>query len=285
MESPFTRFAVLLARLARVRKPAEFRLLLELAARSDHLPVTFSAREMARRTGLSLSSVILARRSLEADGLIRRVADSRAAAASFELPFLAALVPAGRVSNFGTPPPETGTEMYGVYRNSEHRKSIHPVSKFGTPPDAESMSSGDRSKERAPARVENFSNDSEILDRILHSSSQKHDDALRRRAQEWLHSYMIRFGNRGAHPPDSAIVTQFLAVAPWEQLANLLLGLTRKQVPAGASYAWFIAVALEKIHNLSFEQLQARRRELPKPPGRDPIHQQFDDLVQRKAMR
>ncbi|MGH9583328.1 MAG: hypothetical protein ACRD4O_10365 [Bryobacteraceae bacterium] len=64
------------------------------------------------------------------------------------------------------------------------------------------------------------------------------------------------------HPPDAQIVAQFLSVAEWPRLEALLNKLAREQCEAGSRYAWFVQVALQRIHGLSLADVRERRAQL-----------------------
>lgn len=98
---------------------------------------------------------------------------------------------------------------------------------------------------------------------MLASSLKKHDDADVARCREWLYGYMRKFGRTPEpHPPDSQIVAQFLAIAEWPRLEALLTALFRERRQPGHSYAWFVAVALNRLHGLKFDLLRERKAEL-----------------------
>jgi hypothetical protein len=65
-------------------------------------------------------------------------------------------------------------------------------------------------------------------------------------ARRWMHGYMAKFhapDNPDPHPPDDKIVAQFLTIAPWLRLLNMIYELMAERQQAGHSYAWFISVA------------------------------------------
>ena len=141
------------------------------------------------------------------------------------------------------------------------------------------------------ARVEN-SDSIELLDRLLKSSPKKFDDATRAKGKEWLYGYMRKFSReRDPHPPDEQIVAQFLAVAPWPQLENLLMRLFRENCEAGKTYAWFVYVALQRIHGISAAQVRQRKAELQLVKGESAhkhahdLHEQIATIAAGKAFR
>lgn len=64
-----------------------------------------------------------------------------------------------------------------------------------------------------------------------------------------------------AHPPDAAIVAQFLAVAEPHRLAPMLENLMLDKQPA-YSYAWFVTVALQRMHGIGWQQTKKARAAL-----------------------
>ncbi|HEU0139861.1 MAG TPA: hypothetical protein VFQ79_09135 [Bryobacteraceae bacterium] len=79
-------------------------------------------------------------------------------------------------------------------------------------------------------------------------------------ARQWLHGYMVKLGReKDRHPPDDRLVAQFLSIAPWPQLERLLYDLLAEHREPGYQYAWFVTVALQRIHGIQPKQLQQRR--------------------------
>jgi hypothetical protein len=76
-----------------------------------------------------------------------------------------------------------------------------------------------------------------------------------------LYSYMAGHRPRAA-APDDKIVSQFLAVASWQQLKLLLHELDKEHAKPSYSYAWFISVAMQRIHGVSPQALKTARRQL-----------------------
>ena len=107
----------------------------------------------------------------------------------------------------------------------------------------------------------------------MRSTAKKFDHETTQRCRDWLYGYMRKFGRElEPHPPDPLIVAQFLSVAPWPQLESLLNKLVRENCEAGKTYAWFVAVALQRIHGINPAQLRERRAALqlvrtPPPPA------------------
>ncbi|MBL8230338.1 MAG: hypothetical protein JNL98_17750 [Bryobacterales bacterium] len=101
------------------------------------------------------------------------------------------------------------------------------------------------------------------IDRLLSATPAKADPDLLSQARKWLHGYQCKFGpDRDPHPPDDRILSQFLAVAPWEQLLRLIYDLMAERKQPGSSYAWYVSVALQRIHGIQPQVLKQRRAEL-----------------------
>lgn len=112
-------------------------------------------------------------------------------------------------------------------------------------------------------RLDIESEATEVLDRVLKASETRTDAELLTTARRWLHGYCCKLGtDPNCHPPDNRIVAQFLAIAEWPRLERLLYDLLAERRPPGYSYAWFISVALQRIHGIHATRLKARRAEL-----------------------
>ena len=75
----------------------------------------------------------------------------------------------------------------------------------------------------------------------------------------WLQTYHQKSGHANAHPPDDRIVAQLLAIAPHDDVVRMLKQLFSENRRAGDSYAWYVAVALQRIHGIT-PQRQAQFR-------------------------
>lgn len=102
-----------------------------------------------------------------------------------------------------------------------------------------------------------------ILDRMLNSRPSHFDKTTLAQAGAWVHGYMTKLGDiPNPHPPDPYILAQFLAISDWENLKGLLRNLMAERKRPGQSYAWFVTVALQRIHGVQPQVLKARRADL-----------------------
>lgn len=105
--------------------------------------------------------------------------------------------------------------------------------------------------------------------------------------RRWLHGYMKKLGRDernqptpDAHPPDDDLLAQLLTIGEPRRLDHLLNTLLNARKTC-YSYAWFRAVALHRIHGITWQQQKkatalrlATRAGRPQPP--EPEQQTFD---------
>jgi hypothetical protein len=127
---------------------------------------------------------------------------------------------------------------------------------------------------QATPRVDIDNETTEVLDRLLKASDKRTDPAAIATARAWLHGYVAKLApDKDRHPPDNRIVAQFLAIAEWPRLEHLLKALFEERQTPGYSYAWFLTVALQRLHGIQPARLKTRRAQLklvrsgaPDPP-------------------
>lgn len=285
-----------IAAIASTLKEAELRTLLELARRANNGgEVRCSSRKLAEATRQSRRNVQGALDTLAERGLIATDGGSATRASSYQLTFtrLAVLTGPGAA---GAPPP---SQQVALFERHPGAAGAPPTGAAGAPP---------LTKERArasatsnfPSSFENpydvaastggknggISRESlKVLDAILRANPKKAEPELLEKAKDRLYGYMRKFGpDREPHPPDQQIIAQFLAIAPWPQLDGVLDEIWRKRQPAGSNYAWFLGVALQRIHGLKFDDVRQRREDL-KLVSPAELQRRFDQAPQRKAMR
>ena len=157
------------------------------------------------------------------------------------------------------PGPATGPPTW-----SDGRTTPGPMA---GPPNVENMGL-DLEQELPRARVELDTSDLDaesVLDRLFKARPKDHPDSRIQEARRWLHGYAAKFPARGQdqpHPPDDQILAQFLAIAPWERLLGVMYDLMAERKQCGQSYAWFVTVALQRIHGIKPDAVKARREEL-----------------------
>jgi len=248
-----------------------------------------SVRKLADATGAAKSSIQSAVASLVTRGHLEKHRGSAETSSNFLIKFIP--------NSQGQGVPEFGT---GVCRNSVQgvpefgtgvcRNSVQGVPEFGTPPHmslpldhphararrSDSDSDSDRSIEAAknPHKDPDLWK-TDVLERVAMAAPEHFAPHEMRAASQWLQGYATKFGPGGygtahakadhatPHPPDGRIVAQFLSIAPWHILQNLIQNLMDERITPGAKYgAWFVAVALQRIHNIAPELQRAARASL-----------------------
>jgi hypothetical protein len=272
------------AGLAKSLSCAEFRVLFELllrACREDRHTAKASTRELVHATGLARSNVQSALHSLVERNVITTDNGSASRAAAYRLVFLeyvvlsAPLVPG---PNLGPPPVEKEAQV-ALFQG-------HPGPNLGPPPGpAAGPPPLVANKERAHAPVDLDFDSTKTIDRLLKANPQKADNALIQHFRGWLHSYMAKLG-REPHPhaPDDLIVSQFLSCGEAHQLEKLLYDLMAERKEPGHSYAWFVTVALQRLHGISPQQLKQRRTELRLVKQRPPEEQASVEGIQQQIL-
>jgi hypothetical protein len=287
------------AELARDLSCAEHRVLHYLllrAYREDSHTAKVSSRELAHATGLARSNVKSALHSLVERNVIATDNGSASHAASYRLAFLEVVVlfqPLVRGPKLGPPPPlEKGLSsvQVGLFQ-TQGGPNLGPGvgAQQAHPPEISTAAL----KEDARARVDIDGTNVPIIDRLLKAKPKNFDNVLIQHFRGWLHGYMAKLG-REPHPhaPDDVIVSQFLSCGEPHQLGRLLDDLLAERKEPGHSYAWFVTVALQRIHGISPEKVKQRRTELrlvkqrppEEPTSIEGIQQQLLDTAQEKRM-
>lgn len=249
----------LMAQLARGLKEAELRVLLALDALDPGPPVhgvRISSRKLAELAGIARSNVVKALDSLDTRAIITIRQGTATKAAGILLNY-AKTVPIERGPVVG--PPRSQNETTPVLFQD------HPGPVLGPPggPTVRPPPTENKGLTGAADRVD-ISNDSiRLIDRLLKANPKRIEPAKIETARRWLHGYQAKLGReRDPHPPDDRIVAQFLSIADWPILERLLYDLMAERKEPGYSYAWFVSVALQRIHGVQPATLKARRAEL-----------------------
>lgn len=101
------------------------------------------------------------------------------------------------------------------------------------------------------------------IDRVLRARPRDFTPERIEEARGWLLGYRRKLGNAPTcHAPEDNIVAQFLAVADWPDLERMLYQLFQQRIPPGDKDAWFITVALNRIHSIAPAVIQKRRAQL-----------------------
>lgn len=146
----------------------------------------------------------------------------------------------------------------------------HPGPQGGPPPTENKELTG------AAAALDLNPDTTTILDRVIRARKKDYNADQIATARNWLLGYRRKLGRAPTcHPPDDDICAQFLAIADWETLQKTLYELFRQQIPPGDNDAWFVAVALNRIHGFKPDALKTRKQalKLVKPAKQ---HQQPD---------
>ena len=291
------------AGLARSLSCAEFRVLFELtlrACREDRHTAKASTRELAHATGLARSNVITALHGLCQRNVICTDQGSTTRSATYHLSFLevavlnAPLVPGPKL---GPPQKEKNVQVV-LFQDQggpnlgplQIEKNVQVVLQQDHPPEISTAAL----KEDARAPVDFDGTNVPIIDRLLKAKPKNFDNGLVQHFRDWLHGYMAKLG-REPHPhaPDDLIVSQFLTCGEPHQLGRLLDDLLAERKEPGHSYAWFVTVALQRIHGISPETVKQRRTELrlvkkqqrpPEQPQIESMQQQILDMAQDKRL-
>jgi hypothetical protein len=276
-----------LAELAPTLKEGELRVLLYLEALTENNnphATRISMRDIAAGTKMALSAVQRAIESLGSSPGCRALI-SRAPGTATKPSFIA-------VHTFGTtkigvpfrgtPPAGTpSTEGCDSNRHTAYLLEAQGAPSGGTP-------QAENKELRAEgARVDFDSDLTSVIDRLLSAKARNLDPDLAATARHWMHGYAAKFAHEpNPHPPDDTMVAQFLAIAPWPRLERLLHDLMAERQEAGHSYAWFISVAMQRIHGVKPELLKQARQQLKiirRAKGETPDPQFTEDLVKQIA--
>jgi hypothetical protein len=246
LNDALARFLALLPTL----KEAELRVLGHLLRISDAgNRAEASSRAIAEAAGLARSNVQASVDSLTRRGLVTCDQGGSRRPSSFRLLFLeTAAFASGPIAG----PPLASQQGHLALQQGHLLASEqgHGGPTVGPPPDEESAVYGDRSKERARAfrSIDSDSSFATVIDRVCKASPKDFDAELLTKARGWFLGYMQRFGPlKDPHAPDDSIVAQFLSIAPWPRLEQMLNDLMRERCECGRTYAWFIAVAWQRV--------------------------------------
>lgn len=243
-----------LARIAPTLKEGQLKLAIALAALTEnnkHHTITIGTRDLCKAANLSESAVPAALRALEERALIT----IRHGSASRKNAYMVNFLSTASASFAEAPPAPFAEAPLPLFER-------HPASFREAPPTENKELAG------AAAAVDEVPRLTPILDRVLTSKICHHDKSDLARFRSWLHGYMAKLGRddrnqplTDPHPPDLEIVAQFLAVAEPRRLETMLDALLIERQPA-YSYAWFVTVALQRIHGIAWTETKKARAEL-----------------------
>ena len=242
-----------LAAIAPQLNGAELKILVELASHGSQEVFT-SMNAIAKKTSIARSTCFLAIAHLDELRYLRYDAGSQTAHARFDLLFLKTVRMHG---------PKIGPWQNATVRESDSvQKSdgpkIGPVRKSdhaAAPPDALPRARESRADRSKPIDI------NPLIDQVLNTTETNDDEATVAAATEALHAHMQTTGRYPLQPPPGPdIVAQFLAIAPWPRLKALLESLSKaRKGPSDPVYAWYVTVALNRIHGATPEAIAARR--------------------------
>jgi len=258
-----------LAAIAPTLKEGELRLLTHLtaeAARRQTLSIQASSRELENATGTARSAIQRAIDGLTSRGLIAVRQGTATKAAAYILRYLEiARIDAPRDKCSGPlagPPTDAG----GSGKGPGVALFEYKGGPLAGPPPAENA--GD--PEAAPVDIEGVDCNRNTIDPTLQKIFQRRPEqfspAALDQARRWMHGYMRKFGiESDQHPPDEKIAAQFLACGDdaggWPRLEALLHDLMAERKKA-YSYAWFVSVALQRIHGIRPDLVKRQRAAL-----------------------
>lgn len=276
-----------LAALAPGLGEAELKVALHLASIEDpvHHSAKASSRQIAGATRLSRSNVQRALDSLNRRRLIAIREGTATRAAAYLLNFTQTT--AFRGGPAVGPPPAQMALPGGPAAGPPVWATI--------PPESDGVASQQGHPFQPVAPVDISIEPISIIDRLLSSRPNHFDKATLAQAEKWVHGYMAKFSPiPNPHPPDPYILAQLLAVADLPTIEWLISELMVERKPPGQTYAWFVTVALQRIHGIQPQVLKARRAALRiarRPQAPEPTQDNLEfagdliaDLTKAKGM-
>lgn len=280
----FNRVAILeqLADILPTLTESEFRILFELtrqAARYPTCTTTGSVRKLQKISAAGKMSVFRALAELERRDLIKREQQSGNKETIIRVNFLLTLPMS--VPNLSTPAlfdaasvPKLSTPVNlnpyasvpnlstGTVTNLSTVRAVR-VTNLVTPSTENQQLAEPGAAYDDPLDIRNDLLPIEI-DRVIQpKGATRPDEQELREAGAWMFKLMRTNGPHVApNKPDRKIIAEFLRVAPWPRLHSLLFELMNTATQIGENYAWFVTVAMQRIHNVRPEVLRERRVEL-----------------------
>ena len=304
-----------IAAIAKGLNKAELHVLIGLAARAElagNHDAVASSRDLAEQTGLARASVQTAIDSLNSSGVIKSDCGSATRAAQHRLLFLAAVefeeggptVSPGAAQTLGHG--GLKSEPVVAQKLGQGGPIIRPVvdqilSHGGPetePGVAQELGQGGLSSEPLPngksstcepAHIENASARAEsiekndfdnLIDRLQKAKKSDFHDEVFEQARNLIASHHAKFAHEGSHIPglpDDQITAQFLAVADWPRLSRTLYDLMSERKQSSHSWAWYVTVAVQRIHGISPDKLRALRENFGNTRTRHALKSAFTD--------
>jgi hypothetical protein len=242
-----------LAQLAPSLSSAELRVLIQLAAtaeaeQSDQTRA--SSRELAKQTNLSRSNVQKALHCLNRRNTIATCDGGRKRAAGH------ILRPLPEVPEVRGPVSGPQADLFQGQGGIKTGPQVDLFQGQGGP-----LLEPLNNKEHTPARASRnidlrFDYDRSIA-RLREAKKADYDEPTFEAARQAIESYAAKFppAQRNPHPPDDAIVAQFLAVEEWPRLNGMLSDLANDRKQAGERWSWFVVVAIQRMHGLGPKEM------------------------------
>jgi len=247
---------------------AELRVLLALAVRAVNDPdfcCSASSRELAASTRCARANVQRAVDSLTAKLLIVTRLGGSKSASVYMLSFLKTFAFAGSLGGLAARPP-TPNYAEGGWHRSEATSTTsaigQAVDSLQSPEMAQnvlfrSIDPNDR-KEKID-RLRAGAINANPIEAMAKAKPKHYTAGQIDLARRWMYGLAVKLGReKDRHPPDDELLAQFLAIAPWPRLLSLLIDLQSEGREVGYSYGWFLTVALQRIHNMSWSPAKQR---------------------------
>jgi hypothetical protein len=268
-----------IAELAPTLKEAELRVLMALTSltATPENSIHISSRKLADLSRVARRNVQRALDSLTERCIITTRQGTPKQPAGILLNFLATITIGGAAV---TPPPTRQWRQTSATGGAKETPQVALFERQGGPETGPPPGQDD-GVDDAGARVDSNSN-FDLIDRLLRASPSDYEREAIAKARACLHGYAVKLGReKDRHPPDDRLVAQFLSIAPWQALERLIYDLMAERKQPGYAYAWFVAVALQRIHGIQPGTLKQRRAELrvvERAPARQPEPRQAELL-------
>jgi hypothetical protein len=122
-----------------------------------------------------------------------------------------------------------------------------------------SRSTPNKERAHAPTSIDIDSKNrlKESIERLRSAQKTDYDANVFETARDALQSFQAKCSrpeNRIGTAPDDKITAQFLSVAEWPRLRQMLAELEAERTEAGFKWVWFVRVALQRMQGLSPSQ-------------------------------
>jgi AcrR family transcriptional regulator len=244
------------ANLAPALSEGELRLLLELCRRAlapdvEDYSFRASIRDLAASARCSKSHIQEHLRDLDRRGIVTYRAGTATAATAIRVNLLAGVVQTTKGCTR-----QGDTLKLGCTREGDTSTSTTSAEK----PENMALFADASPEPRARVELDFDSTEFDVIDRMLRATPERTDPEDMRSVREWVHGYHCKFGrDPNPHAPDAHILAQLLAIGTPGQLRSLIAELMQERKEAGHSYAWYVTVALQRIHGISYQQARQAR--------------------------